>query len=196
MVDLFIFSLQPFLQGLDLFLVGSNFKALLFNGNTALLQIAEEIFKVLILCGDLGSGGINDIIRKSKLAGNGKGIALSGNADEKAVGGSKGFHIKFAAGIFYKGSRQGIDLQLAVMGGSHGADPSGMKMIQNGDGKCCSLCGIRTCSKLIKKAQGIFVCFFQNRHNGGHMGGKGTKALLDTLFIPNVSKNFRKNGKL
>ena len=43
-------------------------------------------------------------------------------ADEQPVGGTQGFHIELAAGVFHKGGGEGIDLQLAVVGGGHGAD--------------------------------------------------------------------------
>ena len=37
---------------------------------------------------------------------------------------------------------------------------------------------------------------FQYGYDAGHMGGNGTEALLNTLFIPDIRKNFRKDRKL
>ena len=62
--------------------------------------------------------------RKAELAGDGKGVALAGNADEQTVCRTEGCHIKFAAGIADLIRCQGKHFQFTVMGGSHGGDMS------------------------------------------------------------------------
>ena len=62
--------------------------------------------------------------RKAEFAGDGKGIAFAGNADEQTVCRTEGCHIKFAAGIADLIRCQGKYLQFAVMGSGHGGDMS------------------------------------------------------------------------
>ena len=98
-------------------------------------------------------------IRKSQAGRDGECITLSGNADEQAVGGTQGLYIKFTAGIFHAFRREGIDLQLAVVGGCHGADTLLLEMIQNGDGQCSAFGRICSGSQLIEEHQGIGIHF-------------------------------------
>ena len=72
---------------------------------------------------------MDDLIGQSEFGRNGESITFTGNTDEQTVGGAKGLHIKFTAGIFYKISGKCIDFQLAVMRGSHSADATVMQII-------------------------------------------------------------------
>ena len=94
-------------------------------------------------------------VRQAQLGRDGKGITLSGDTDEQAIGRTQGFHVKFTAGIFHAGSGQGKDLQLAVMGGCHGADAHFVQMGEDGDGKSRTLGGVGSSAKLIKQHQRI-----------------------------------------
>ena len=117
---------------------------------------------------------VDDEIRKTQLGGNGKCVALSRNSDEQTVSGTQGLYIKFTAGIFHAVGGKGVNLQLAVVGGCHGPDSLLMKEGENGNGKCGPLCGIRTGTKLVEKYQRVLICFLEERHHIGHVGGEGT----------------------
>ena len=45
---------------------------------------------------------MDDLVGQSEFGRNGESITFTGNTDEQTVGGAKGLHIKFTAGIFYK----------------------------------------------------------------------------------------------
>lgn len=83
--------------------------AVLFNGYAALFQICDDVFKAFVFFADLFFRGIDDLIGQSQLGRNGESITFTGNTDEQTVGGAKGLHIKFTAGIFYKISGKCID---------------------------------------------------------------------------------------
>ncbi len=100
------------------------------------------------------------MFRKAELAGNCEGVTFSGNADQEAVGGTKGLHAELAAAVFHTGSREGEDLQLAVMGRGHRAGAAAVKLVQDGDGEGCSLCRVRTCTQLIEEHEGTVGCLF------------------------------------
>ena len=67
------------------------------------------------------------------------------------VGGPQGLQVKLAAGIFHARSGQGVDLQLAVVGGCHRADTSPMQMVQYGDGKSGTLGRVGSCPQFVKQ---------------------------------------------
>ena len=79
-------------------------------------------------------GFLDDLIRQPQLGRNGKGIALSGYADQQAVGGPQRLHTEFTAGIFHTGGGEGKNLQFTVMGGSHRADTAAVQAGKNRDG--------------------------------------------------------------
>ena len=140
--------------------VGLDLVLFLFNGPLARLQVGQQIFEGNILLGETHFRILDDVIRQPQLSGYGKCIALSRNADEQVVGGAKAFHVKLAACIFHTGSGQGEHLQLAVVGGSHGADVPIMEIGKDGDSQRSSLCGVRTCPQLVEEHQGAFVHIF------------------------------------
>ena len=72
---------------------------------------------------------MDDLVGQSEFGRNGESITFTGNTDEQTVGGAKGLHIKFTAGIFYEIRGKCIDFQLAVMRGSHSADATVMQII-------------------------------------------------------------------
>ncbi len=92
---------------------------------------------------------------RPSFAGDGKGVALAGDADEQPVGGAQGLHVEFAAGIFHPGCGQGEDLQLAVVGGGHGADALPVEMLQDGDGQRRALRGIGARAQLVEEHQAV-----------------------------------------
>ena len=71
-----------------------------------------------------------------------------------------------------------------------------MHIRENGDRESGTLCGIGPGSQLVKQHQRLFVHFFQERNDIGHVGGEGTQALLDALFIPDIRVYLTENGKL
>ena len=137
----------------------------------------------------------DDKIRKAELGRDGKGITLSRNADEQAVGGPQGLHIKFTAGIFHTGGGEGVNLQLAVMGRGHGTDSLFVKVGQDGNCQCRTFRGIRSGSKLIEKHQGFPVCFFQKGYHVRHMRGERTQRLLDALLVSDICVHLMENGQ-
>ena len=196
LVDALLLLLQPPFQRLDLPFIGFDLLLLLFNGHAALLQVGKQILKAFVLRADLGGGRFDDLLGKAKPPGNGEGVALSGYADEQPVGGPQGLHVKFAAGVFHKGGGKGVNLQLAVMGGRHGAHAPVVQVVQDGDGKGRALRGIGSGSQLVEEAEGVRVRVLQDGHDAGHVGGEGAQALLDALLVPDIRKNLPEHGKL
>ena len=128
-----------------------------FNGNAALFQIRNHILKAFLFFADLLFCRGDNVVGQAQLGGNGEGVALAGNADKESVGGLQGLHVEFAAGVLHKGGGEGVDLQLAVVGGGHGADASVVEVVQDGNGQGRSLRGVRACAQLVKEAEGIHV---------------------------------------
>ena len=71
-IQLFFFFLERFLKFSYLFFVAGNLCALIFNGDTALLQRSQNILEGFILLTDLLFCLINDKIRKSQFGRNGE----------------------------------------------------------------------------------------------------------------------------
>ena len=88
-IQLFFFFLKRFFQIFYLFFVTGNFSTLVFDGDTALLQGCQNIFKRFILLADLFLCFGDDEIRKPQLGRNGKCVTFSRNTDQKAVVGRK-----------------------------------------------------------------------------------------------------------
>ena len=183
-------------EGFDFFFVIFDFAAFFFNCNAALFQIGNNVFKADVLFVDLLLGGFDDFIGKTELFGNCKGVTFSGNADQQPVGRAQRFHIEFTAGVFNKFRRKGVDFQLAVMCGRHCADAAVMQIVQDCDRQRCTLSRVGPGPQLIEQAQGICVCLCQNGDDGGHVGGKGTQALFNALFVTDICENLCKNGQL
>ena len=53
---------------------------------------------------------------QAKAAGNGKGVAYAGHADQQTVCRAQGFGVEFAAGVFHAWRPQGIAFQFLVVG--------------------------------------------------------------------------------
>ena len=85
-IQLFFFFLKGFFQLFYLLFVTGNFSTLVFDGDTALLQGCQNIFKRFILLTDLLFCLVDDEIRKSQFGRNGKCVTFSRNTDQKAVG--------------------------------------------------------------------------------------------------------------
>ena len=66
---------------------------------------------------------------------------------------------------------------------------------ENGNCQSRALCGVCAGAQLIKEHQGIFIRFFNKMHHIGHVGGEGTEALLNALFIPDIRVNFLENAE-
>ena len=141
-------------------------------------------------------GVLDDIVWKSQLLGDGKGIALARDADQQAVGGPQGLHAELTAGVLHTGGAEGKHLELAVVGGGHGAALHVVKEGQDGDGQGCSLRGIRACAQLIKETEGAGVRLIQDPHRVGHVGGEGGKILLDALLIADICEYLVKHSQL
>ena len=71
-----------------------------------------------------------------------------------------------------------------------------MQMVQDGDGQRRALRGVRACTQLVEKTEGIRVRILQDGNDAGHMGGEGAQALLDALLIPDIRIDLPENGKL
>ena len=85
-IQFFFFFLEGFLKFSYLFFIAGDLCALIFNGDTALLQRSQNILEGFILLTDLLFCLINDKIRKSQFGRNGESITFSRDTDEKAVG--------------------------------------------------------------------------------------------------------------
>ena len=170
----FLLLFQFLFQRFDFLLVLGNLQLFLLDGLAADLQVGQQIFEALIRLGEMDFGFLDDGIGQSQLAGNGESITLARDADEQPVGGPQGFHVKFAAGVFYLWCGQGEHLQLTVVGGGHGADTLAVEPGQDGDGQRCALVGVGAGGQLVEEHQGIAVRFFQNIDNLRHVGRERT----------------------
>ena len=141
-------------------------------------------------------GVLDNVVGKSQFFGNGKGVALTGDSDEKPVGGAQRLHAELAAGVLHARLCQGKYLQLAVVGGGHGA---ALHVVEEGQNSHCqsgSLRRICSGSQLVKQAQGAGICLPQNGHNVRHVGREGTETLLNALLVSNVGKYIVKDSQL
>ena len=102
--------LELLLQNTDFVLVGCDLLLFLFYGYAALFQIGNDILEGLVFLANLFSGCIDNILRQTKLGGDGKGITLTRNTDEQSVGGLQSFHTELTAGIFHERSGKSINL--------------------------------------------------------------------------------------
>ena len=84
-IQLFLLGFHLIFQSLNFTLVPLNFHALIFDGDTAVFQGGQYILKGFVLFADLFFCPFDDEIRKTELGRDGKGITLSGNADEETV---------------------------------------------------------------------------------------------------------------
>ena len=159
------------------------------------LQLAEDILKVLIALAHHVPCLFDDILGQTQLPGDGKGVGLPGNANEQAICGPQGLHIKFAGGVDDPLGSHGIELQLRVMGGRHHPAAHGPAKLNNGHGQSGALRRIRTGSQLIKENEGAAVALPGDIHNGPHVGREGGQGLLDGLLIANVRQNPIKGGQ-
>ena len=194
LVDLVVLLLELLLEDADALLMPGDFQLLLLDGDPALLQVGDYVLEGLVLLADLFPGGVYDLLRQPQLGGDGEGVALPGDADQQPVGGLQGLHVELAAGILHKGGGEGVDLQLAVVGGGHGADAPVVEVVQHRDGQGRALGGVCPRPQLIEEAERIRVRMVQDVDDALHMGGEGGQALLDALLVPDVRVHFRKNG--
>ena len=194
-IQFFLAGLQILFQSGDLFFVTGDLFLLPLQGHPAFLQLGDHVLEGLRLLADLFSGFINDEIRQPQLSGNGEGVAFSRHTDQQPVGGPQGLHVKFAGGVFHPGSGQGVHLQLAVVGGGHGADSLFLQIVQDGDGQGRAFGGVRSGAQLVEQHQAVTVSFFNEGHHIGHVGGEGTQRLLDALLVADVRVYFGENRK-
>ncbi len=95
----------------------------------------------------------------TELGRNRKCITLTRDTDQKTISRAQGFYIEFAACILDTGGRERKYFELTVMSGSHGADSSVMKIGEDGDRKCGTLCRVSSGTELIKQNEGIRSAF-------------------------------------
>ena len=74
------------------------------------LQLGEHILKPDALTAHLDLGRLDDLVRQAQPFGDGEGVGLAGDADEQAVGGAEGLHIKFTGGVLHprRGHGEGL----------------------------------------------------------------------------------------
>ena len=73
----------------------------LLDGDAAVLQVGQQVFEGDALLIDTALGVADDVRGQSQLRGNGEGIGLAWNADQKPVGGGEGLQGELTGGIFY-----------------------------------------------------------------------------------------------
>ena len=61
-----------------------------------MLQLGKHIFKILVALPYQIIRFLEDILRKSQLSGNGKGVGFAGDADEQLIGRTQSLYIEFA----------------------------------------------------------------------------------------------------
>ena len=173
-IQFFLFGFKLFLKVFDLEFVLCDLSALVLNRDTAFFERSQHILKRFILLVDLFSGFLDDGCRNTELGRNRKCITLTRDTDQKTISRAQGFYIEFAACILDTGGRERKYFELTVMSGSHGADSSVMKIGEDGDRKCGTLCRVSSGTELIKQNEGILICFFEEGNDICHMGGEGT----------------------
>ena len=154
-----------------------------------LLQLGEHVLKADGLAVHLGLGGVNDRRVQPQPLGDGKGVGLAGDADEKLVGGPQGLYVKLAGGVLDPRRGHGKGLQLRVVGGGGHLGPPLADVLYDGDGQSGTLDGVRTGPQLVKEDQAALVRLLQNLHDVHHVGGEGGEALLDALLVPDVRQH-------
>ena len=73
----------------------------LFQPLALLLQLGQHILKADGLAVHLRLGGGDDLLIQSQPPGDGKGVGLSGDADEQPISRPQGGHVKLAAGVLH-----------------------------------------------------------------------------------------------
>ena len=134
-----------------------------------LFQLGKDIFKVLIAFIDQVIRFLQDFLRQTQLAGNGKGIGLSGNADQKLIGGTQCLHVKFTGGIYDPLCAHSIQLELRIVGRSDNV--AAHLSAKLNDSRCQSgaLRRVRTGTQLIEQYQRPVVALGNHIHDGAHM---------------------------
>ena len=134
-----------------------------------LFQLGKDIFKVLIAFIDQVIRFLQDFLRQTQLAGNGKGIGLSWDANQQPVGGAQGFHVKFTGGIDDTFCAHSIQLELRVVGRSDNV--AAHLSAKLNDSRCQSgaLRRVRTGTQLIEQYQRPVVALGNHIHDGAHM---------------------------
>ena len=161
-----------------------------------LLQLIQNILKILVTLTHQVIGFLQDLLRKAQFSGNGKGIGLARNADQQLIGGPQGFHIEFAGSVDNTLGPHGIKLQFRIVGCCH--HTAAHLPAEFNDSHCqrSTLGRIRSCTKLIEQYQGPVVTLSYHIHDGSHMAGEGGKALGNGLLVTDIRKNGIKGGQL
>ena len=141
-------------------------------------------------------GTDNQGFAEAQAAADGKGVAGTWYADKQPVGWPQCCYIKFHTGIFDALTAKGKGLQLRIMGSGHHRGLDGQQPLQNGHSQGGTLLRIRTCSQLIQQQQILRLHLIQNLYQMGHMGRKGTKALLNALLVSDISIDIAINSNL
>ena len=178
LLDLLCFLAQPFR-----FSPGS------FHLLPLLFQLCQHILKVLIALTHQIVGLFQNLLRKTQFPGNGKGIGLTGNANEQLVGRLQGIHIELAGGIDDPLGSHGVELQLRIVGSCNDTAAHIAAKFDQRDGKCRTLSRVSTGTQLIKQNQCPVVTFRNHIHNGAHMAGEGRQALGNGLFVTDIRQN-------
>ena len=145
--------MELILESTYLYLVLCDLFSLILRFDTGLLKILDDIFEGFRIRIEVFFGFFYYITRKSQLGGNRKSIALSGDADKEPVCGTSGFDIKLAAGVFDTFCPEGEDLDLGIVGRSHGSEAEFMHMFEYRYGKSGTFGRIRTRTELIEQAE-------------------------------------------
>ena len=75
-----------------------------------LLQLGQHRLKILITFTNQIIRFLQNLLRKTKLAGNRKGVGFARDADQQLIGGTQCLHVKFAGGVDDTGRLHGVEL--------------------------------------------------------------------------------------
>ena len=140
-----------------------------------IFRVCDHVLEADILLGKQRLGPVDQPFGEAELSGDIKGVALAWNADGQAIGGPEGFDVKFHACVLHAGSAQGKGLELAVVGGGHGAHLTLQQAGKNALRKRRALGGVGARAQLVKEHQVVVLNAGDDLHDIGHVRGEGTQ---------------------
>ena len=160
-----------------------------------LLQLGQYILKVLIALAHQIVSFFQNILRKTQFPGDGKGIGLSGNANQQLIGRPQALHVKLTGRIDNALGSHGVELKFGVVGGRHHPALHLAAEFDDCHSQCRTFRRVGTGAQLVKQHQRPVVTLIHHIHNGLHVAGESGQALSDGLFVANIRQNRVKCGQ-
>ena len=159
------------------------------------LQVSEQVFEGELLCTHIILCLGNDGGRNPQAFCDGQGVGLARQADDQAVGGREGLLIKLHRGVLDALRRQGVRLELGVVGREHGGDAAGPHVVEDGGRQGGALGRVRAGAELVEEDQVMLPGVTEDVDDILHVAGEGGQGFFNRLGIADVGKDFSEYGQ-